>query len=207
MDRRVFLVGSALGMGAAAVAGPAHGFVPTRGSHVLRLDPDSGVWRPFNAATEAAPLASARRLRLLGPRLAAGSKLQALELDLLSAAAAPTPARHRAWRYVANRAHGNSGSSSIALPAQGVSLQLRLTRSDAMQPLYLRFVAGGWPEGDYLVRLDDAALAALNCGPSGACAPPLGVDAFLLQVRGEQDAPDLCLRADLACLAQDAASV
>lgn len=207
MDRRAFLVGSALSMGVAAVARPAHGFAEDRTPRVLRLDSDQQLWRPFSLAADASPQIASRRLRLLGPHLAASSRLRELELDLVSAAPSPAPARHRAWRFVSARAHGNSGSSSIALPAQGVTMQLRLSRADSAQPEHLHLDPSRWPEGDYLVRLDAADATVMDCGPYAACAPPQGVDGFLMQVRLEQDTPDLCLRADLACLAQDAASV
>lgn len=208
MDRRAFLVGSACGVGGAAVAWPAHGFASERDSHVLRLDPDGDVWRPFKAETFAQPAAAGtQRLRLLGPRLATGSSLHSLELDLLFETGATAPARHRAWRFASACVEGNSGDSSIVLPAQGVRLAFRLSQGVALQPVHLRVDAGRWPEGDYLIRVDAAATAALSCGPSGACAPPPGVDGFLLQVHHEQAAPDLCLRADLACLVQGPESV
>ena len=77
----------------------------------------------------------------------------------------------------------------------------------ASPPSYLRVDAAGWPEGDYLIRFDAIPSAPLACGPAESCAPPTGIDGFLLQVRAEAEAADLCLRADLACLAQDQASV
>lgn len=207
MDRRAFLVGSACGVGAAAIAAPACSLAAAQATQVLQLDPQAGLWRPFLALSAPAGEAHALRLGLLGPQLVEGTRLRSLELDLLFDTFAPTPARHRAWRFDAGRVDGNSAGCSLHLPEGGVVLEFRLAGHADPKPDYLRVQAAHWPEGDYLVRLDSAPCMALPCGPEGDRAAPVGIDAFLLQVRAEPEAPDLCLRADLACQAQDPAVV
>lgn len=206
MDRRAFLVGSACGIGAAALSGPARGLSADPSARVLRLDAEAGLWRPFGEGAPAASRRAPQRLRLLGPQLAAGSPLRALQLDLLYDTAAAA-ARHRAWRFDRSQTAGNSGHCSLSLPAQGLAFEFQLDGGAASPPNYLRVDAAGWPEGDYLIRFDAIPSAPLACGPAESCAPPTGIDGFLLQVRAEAEAADLCLRADLACLAQDQASV
>ncbi|MCG6118727.1 MAG: hypothetical protein MEQ07_11140 [Aquimonas sp.] len=209
MHRRAFLAGSACGIGAATVVGPARGFIAEQSAQVLRLDSEAGVWHPFLADAARPQDVPVQRLRLLGPRLAEGTRLRSLQLDLLYGAEASSPARHRAWRFDASRVEGNSGDCSLRLPSHGLALQFRLASDEDTRPGYLTVHAAHWPEGDYLVRLDAAPTRALACGPAGHCATPAGIDGFLLQVRREPEAPDLCLRADLACerLAQASASV
>lgn len=206
MDRRAFLVGSACGIGAAALSGPARGLPADPSARVLRLDAEAGLWRPFGEETQAANLTAPQRLRLLGPRLAEGSPLRSLQLDLLYDTDAAAAARHRAWRFDHSQTEGNSGDCSLSLPAQGLAFEFRLDGGAASRST-LRVDAASWPEGDYLIRFDAISSVPLACGPDDRCAPPAGIDGFLLQVRAEAEAADLCLRADLACLAQDQASV
>lgn len=206
MDRRAFLVGSACGIGAAALSGPARGLSADPSARVLRLDAESGLWRPYSEQAQAASGTAPQRLRLLGPRLAEGSPLRSLQLDLLYDTDAAAAARHRAWRFDQSQTAGNSGDCSLSLPAQGLAFEFRLD-DGAASSRYLRLDAAGWPEGDYLIRLDAIPSAPLACGPDQRCAPPAGIDGFLLQVRAETESADLCLRADLACLAQDQASI
>lgn len=207
MDRRAFLVGSACGVGAAALSPPACGRSAETATQVLRLDPESALWRPFSADALATPGGPAQRLRLLGPQLVAGSPLRSLQLDLLYDTGAGAAARHRAWRFDRKQSQGNSGDSSLSLPEQGLALEFRLGSDTRAAPAYLRVDAAGWPEGDYLIPFDGVAALTLACGAAGRCAPPEGIDGFLLQVRAEAEAPDLCQRADLACLAQVEADV
>lgn len=197
MDRRAFLTGTFGSVGAAVLSWPARGRAQEPTTAVFRLDRDAALWRPY-APTE--PLSSAQRLRLLGPQLAAGSTLRALELDVLFASAS---ARHRAWRFEASSIDGNSGPSSLALPEVTAQLQFRLQRKTADLPEFVRVPVSGWAEGEYLVRLDSTSSEALACGPDSPCALPLGVDIFHLQVQAEHVGSDLCERADLACQQSD----
>lgn len=207
MDRRAFLVGSACGVGAAALSPPACSRSAETASQVLRLDPESALWRPFSADALATPGGTAQRLRLLGPQLVEGTPLRSLQLDLLYDTGAGAAARHRAWRFDRDQTQGNSGDSSLSLPGQGLALEFRLGSETRATPDYLRVDVAGWPEGDYLIPFDAVATHPLACGSAGRCAPPAGINGFLLQVRAEAEAPDLCLRADLACLAQAQADV
>lgn len=201
MDRRAFLAGSTGGIAAAALILPLRAGAVDGAARVFRLDRPAGLWRPFDAGLAAGAGPGVQRLRLLGPQLAAQSGLQALALDAVFAEAGGTAVRHRAWRFERTRAHGNSGSSSLVLPAPGVGLEFRLEVHGEAMPRYLRVDVAHWPEGDYLVRLDAPCNAALACG-AGAHALPEGIDGFHLQLVAEADGPDLCQRADLACLQQ-----
>lgn len=197
MDRRAFLTGTFGGVGAAALSWPARGRAQEPTTTVFRLDRDAALWRPY---VPTGPLSSVQRLRLLGPQLAAGSTLHALELDVLFASAS---ARHRAWRFDASSIDGNSGPSSLALSEVTAQLQFRLQRSTDDLPEFMRVPVSGWAEGEYLIRLDSTSSVALACGQGSPCALPPGVDVFHLQVQAEHSGPDLCERADLACQQRD----
>lgn len=203
MDRRAFLAGSTGGIAAAALILPlrAGAGAVDGAAQVLRLDRPAALWRPFEAGSAAGAVQGVQRLRLLRLQRAAQSGLQALTLDALFAEAGGTAARHRAWRFESARAHGNSGSSSLVLPAPGLGLEFRLEAHGEALPRYLRIDVAHWPEGDYLVRLDAPCTSALACS-AGAHALPVGIDGFHLQLVAEADSPDLCQRADLACLQQ-----
>ncbi|SDE06869.1 hypothetical protein [Aquimonas voraii] len=203
MDRRAFLAGSTGGIAAAALILPLRAGAGDAAAQVLRLDRPAALWRPFEAGFAAGAEQGVQRLRLLGLQRAAQSRLQSLTLDALFAEAGGTAARHRAWRFESARAHGNSGSSSLVLPAAGLGLEFRLEAQGEALPRYLRIDVAHWPEGDYLVRLDTPCVAALACG-AGVHGLPEGVDGFHLHLIAEADSPDLCRRADLACLQQAA---
>lgn len=202
MNRRAFLTGSFGSVGATVLAWPVRGRAQEPAATVFRLDRDAALWRP-HAPTDlaAAPVSSAQRLRLLGPRLTAGSALRTLQLDVLFASAS---ARHHAWRFNASSPEGNSGRSSLALSEVEARLQFRLQYKADDLPQFLQVPVSGWTEGEYLVRLDSALPLALSCGPDGPCALPLGADVFHLQIQADRIGADLCERADLACLQSDA---
>jgi hypothetical protein len=193
MLRRDFLIGGASAIGVALAGMPALAGAAEPG-RLLRYDTLLRVWREFDGAVASRGL---RRLRLLGPRIATGSDLDRLQLDLLFDRGGEHAARFLGWHFQAGAAGGNSRPSSLHLPGDGLAFDLRLGRRGVEQSL--RIDTHGLEPGDYLLVLGHSAAVPVTHAEQPGL--PAGVEGFRLQVIEESPAPDLACRADLACLA------
>ena len=197
MHRRAFLIGAAGAVGTSlalrAVAAPA--VAASEPGRLLRFDPALRHWaKPVAQARATAP----QRLSLLGARLQDAAAPVGLELDLVYALADGGVAFQPIWRQSPGQTH--TGSASVLLPPHGLHLSFRLheTTGDVRR---IELPLHAFAEGDYLVRLDEAPCGGvLSCGTQDLL--PEAVPVFHLQLRAEVAGPDLCQRADLACLAQ-----
>jgi hypothetical protein len=197
MHRRAFLIGAAGAVGTSlalrAVAAPA--VAAREPGRLLRFDAALQQWvKPVAQARATAP----QRLSLLGARLQGAAAPAGLDLDLVYALADGGVALQPIWRQSPGQTH--TGSASVLLPPHGLHLRFRVVEA-AGTSRTIELPLNALAEGDYLVRLDDApCAAALRCSEQDLLPEALPV--FHLQLRAEAAGPDLCQRADLACLAQ-----